>query len=100
LVLHNVIGVVAIVPLLIWGLAGLNFKMPGFSTMWYSATGGEAPPEDNYSMHYGHSVNPYWRALWFVLGLAPLLLLLIGVSTWLYRRQVTRRRRAAQVMAD
>jgi uncharacterized iron-regulated membrane protein len=48
----------------------------------------------------GHAVNPYWRALWFVLGLAPLLLLLTGLSTWLYRRQVTRRRRAAQVTAD
>jgi uncharacterized iron-regulated membrane protein len=186
------------VPLLIWGLTGLNFEMPGFNKMWYSATGGKAPPEDNYSMepsehpgapvsldqaiavaerhfpgakvtwvgmperddgfysvdlidggpdlwahnavyrgnrsvgvdaldpgnvrvflgpsetvsnaiadewaqpalHYGHAVNPYWRALWFVLGLAPLLLLLTGLSTWLYRRQVTRRRRAAQVTAD
>jgi len=191
--LHNIIGIVAVVPLLIWGLTGLNFEVPGFSGLWYSATGGQAPPEDNYSMepsehpgnpvsldeaisvaqsrfpgsqptwvglpesddgfysidlidggpdlwahnavyrgnrsvgvdaldptnvrvflgpsatvsnaiadewaqpalHYGHAVNPYWRVLWFVLGLTPLLLLLTGLSTWLYRRRVSRRRRAA-----
>jgi uncharacterized iron-regulated membrane protein len=192
--LHNVIGIVAIVPLLVWGLTGLNFEMPGFNSIWYSATGGEAPPADNYTMepserpgapvslddaigvaehrfpgatvtwvgmpesddgfysidlidggpdlwahnavyrgnrsvgvdaldrghmrvflgpsetvsnaiadewaqpalHYGHAVNPYWRALWFVLGLAPLALLVTGLSTWLYRRQVTRRRRSGR----
>ena len=33
------------------------------------------------ALHYGHAVNPYWRVLWFVLGLAPLLLLLTGLST-------------------
>jgi uncharacterized iron-regulated membrane protein len=47
------------------------------------------------ALHYGHAVNPYWRVLWFVLGLAPLLLLLTGLSTWLFRRRVSRRRRAA-----
>lgn len=192
--LHNVIGIVAVVPLLIWGLTGLNFEIPGFAGFWYSVTGGEAPPEDNYTMepsehpgpplsldeaitvaerrfpgasptwvglpesedgfysidlidggpdlwahnavyrgnrslgvdaldpgnvrvflgpsetgsnaiadewaqpalHYGHAVNPYWRVLWFVLGLAPLMLLITGLSTLLYRRQVGRRRRAAQ----
>ena len=191
--LHNVVGIVAAVPLLIWGLTGLNFEVPGFSGLWYSATAGEAPPEDNYTMepsenpgpavsldeaisvaqsrfpgsqptwiglpesddgfysidlidggpdlwahnavyrgnrsvgvdaldptnvrvflgpsatvsnaiadewaqpalHYGHAVNPYWRVLWFILGLAPLVLLLTGLSTWLYRRQVVRRRRAS-----
>lgn len=191
--LHNAIGIVALVPLLIWGLTGLNFEVPGFSAIWYSATGGDAPPEDNYSMepssnpgpaieldeaiavaqkrfpgsqptwvglpasgdgfysidlldggpdlwahnavyrgnrsvgvdvldptnvrvflgpsatvsnaiadewaqpalHYGHAVGPCWRVLWFLLGLAPLLLMLTGLSTWLYRRQVRRRRRAA-----
>ena len=191
--LHNVIGIVALVPLLIWGLTGLNFEVPAFSSFWYSATGGDAPPEDNYTMepsenpgaevslddaitaaeqrfpgakatwvgmpesedgfysvdlidggpdlwahnagyrgnrsvgvdaldatnvrvflgpsatvsnaiadewaqpalHYGHAVNPYWRVLWFVLGMAPLLLLLTGLSTWLFRRGVIRRRRAS-----
>ncbi len=189
--LHNVIGIVALVPLLVWGLTGLNFEVPGFRDVWDSVTGGESPPEDNYTMeasanpgppitldmamqsaverfpeaqvtwvglpsedgefysidlldggpnlwahnavyegnrsvgvdaydagnvrvflgpsptvsnaiadqwaqpalHYGTAVNGYWRALWFVLGLAPLLLLITGVSTWLYRRRVKRRRR-------
>ena len=192
--LHNVIGIVALVPLLVWGLTGLNFEIPGFRGVWDSVTGGQSPPEDNYTMelsenagppitldqaidsatqrfpgarvtwvgmpaedaefysidlldggpnlwahnavyegnrsvgvdandaqnvrvflgpsqtvsnaiadewaqpalHYGTAVNGYWRALWFVLGLAPLLLLITGVSTWLYRRRVKRRRRAAR----
>ena len=45
------------------------------------------------ALHYGTVVHGYWRALWFVLGLTPLLLMATGVSTWLYRRQVRRRRR-------
>lgn len=197
--LHNVIGVVAIIPLLIWGLTGLHFEVPGFSAAWFSATGGEQPPSDNYevepsdhqgalitidravavaqqrfpgsratwvglpedpqepgagggfysvdvldggpnlwahsavyegnrsvgvdahdaenvrvflgrpatvsnaiadewaqpALHYGHAVNGYWRAVWFVLGMAPLLLMLTGLSTWFYRRQVNRRRATA-----
>ncbi|MGY4651059.1 putative iron-regulated membrane protein [Mycobacterium sp. URHB0021] len=40
--------------------------------------------------------RPYWRVLWFILGLAPLMLLVTGLSTWLYRRLVGRRRRGAQ----
>jgi len=31
---------------------------------------------------------PYWRVLWFILGLAPLMLLGTGLSTWLYRLAV------------
>jgi uncharacterized iron-regulated membrane protein len=191
---HNVIGIVAVVPLLIWGLTGLNFEVPGFRGVWDTVTGGQTPPEDNYSMeasekpgepitldqamdaakkqfpgarvtwvgmpaedaefysidlldggpnlwahnavyegnrsvgvdafdadnvrvflgrpqtvsnaivdewaapgvHYGTAVNGYWRALWFALGMAPLLLLLTGLSTWLYRRGVRRRRRSVQ----
>jgi uncharacterized iron-regulated membrane protein len=190
--LHNVIGVVALVPLLIWGLTGLNFEIPGFRTAWDAVTGAESPPADNYTMdvtadpkpaitlddaltaaqqrfpgakptwvempsddanyfmvdlldggpnlwahnttyegnrsvgvdahdaanvrvflagsatvanavidewaqpalHYGVAVNPWWRALWFVLGLAPLLLMATGLSTWLHRRGVRRRRAA------
>lgn len=49
------------------------------------------------ALHYGTAVNGYRRALWFVLGLAPLLLMITGVSTWLYRRRVKRRRRARQI---
>jgi len=48
------------------------------------------------ALHYGTAVNGYWRALWFVLGLAPLLLFATGLSTWFYRRQVQRRRRSSQ----
>jgi len=48
------------------------------------------------ALHYGTAVNGYWRALRFVLGLAPLLLSITGVSTWLYRRRVKRGRRAAE----
>lgn len=193
--LHNVIGIVAVAPLLIWGLTGLNFEVPGFTQAWYSITGGQAPPSDNgtlepsevpgpelsvddavavalrhfpgaqvtwvglpedesgfYSidlldggpdlwahnaayhgnrsigidahdgdnvrvflgpsqtvsnaiadewaqpaLHYGHAVNPYWRTFWFGLGMTPLLLLLTGISTWLYRRGVRRRRAATAV---
>lgn len=47
------------------------------------------------ALHYGHAVNPQWRVLWFVLGMTPLLLMLTGLSTWLYRRRVSRRRRAS-----
>jgi uncharacterized iron-regulated membrane protein len=191
--LHNVIGIVALLPLLVWGLTGLNFEIPGFRAAWDSVTGGQTPPEDNYTMettenpgppislpeamesaqalfpgsrvtwvgmpsedadfysidlldggpnlwahnavyegnrsvgvdahdpgnvrvflgpsptvsnaiadewaqpalHYGTAVNGYWRALWFALGLAPLLLFITGLSTWLYRRQVKRRRRVS-----
>lgn len=191
--LHNVIGIVALVPLLVWGLTGLNFEVPGFRGAWDSATGGQTQPDDNYTMetsenpgptitldramdsaiarfpgsrvtwvgmpaedadyysidlldggpnlwahnavyegnrsvgvdahdpqnvrvflgpsqtvsnaiadewaqpalHYGTAVNGYWRALWFVLGLTPLLLLITGVSTWLFRRDTKRRRRAS-----
>ncbi|WP_245551831.1 PepSY-associated TM helix domain-containing protein [Gordonia aichiensis] len=192
--LHNIIGIVAAIPLLIWGLTGMNFETPGLAKTWYSATGGIAPPEDNYSMppstgtgpmmsvdqaidaatarypgskatwvgmpsdatgfysvdvladgpdlwahsatyhanrevgvdshdptkiavfngesrtlsntiiddwaqptlHYGVSVNAWWRLFWFVLGMAPLLLFLTGLSTWQFRLRTTRRRRAAR----
>jgi hypothetical protein len=40
------------------------------------------------ALHYGHAVNPYWRTFWFGLRMTPLLLLLTGISTWLYRRGV------------
>ena len=45
--------------------------------------------------HFGWNVNAWWRILWFVLGMAPFALLVTGVSTWLYRRGVRKRRRAA-----
>ncbi|WP_304050360.1 PepSY-associated TM helix domain-containing protein [Jatrophihabitans endophyticus] len=45
--------------------------------------------------HFGWNVNAWWRAIWFVLGLAPLALFVTGISTWLFRREVRRRRRRA-----
>ncbi len=195
--LHNIIGIVAAIPLLIWGLTGMNFETPGVAKTWYAATGGIAPPDDNYSMppstgsgpmmsvdqaidtatarypgakatwvgmpsdstgfysvdmladgpdlwahsatyhanrevgvdghdptkiavfngesktvsntiiddwaqptlHYGVSVNAWWRVFWFVLGMAPLLLFLTGLSTWQFRRRTARRRKAARKAA-
>ncbi|MGC4935382.1 PepSY-associated TM helix domain-containing protein [Gordonia sp. DT30] len=190
--LHNVIGIVAAVPLLIWGLTGMNFEIPGVGKVWYAATGGIAPTDDAYDMpapgsadgprisldqaidaaqahypgsratwvgmpsegaeyysvdllvgesdlwsggatyhgnrelgvdahdpavikefsgapktvsnaiaddwaqptlHYGVSVNGWWRALWFVFGLTPLMLMITGLSTWQIRQRNARRRR-------
>lgn len=45
--------------------------------------------------HFGWNVNAWWRIVWFVLGIAPLVLFVTGVSTWLFRRGVKKRRRRA-----
>lgn len=45
--------------------------------------------------HFGENVNSWWRILWLLFGLAPLALLVTGVSTWLFRRGVKKRRKAA-----
>jgi uncharacterized iron-regulated membrane protein len=47
-------------------------------------------------LHFGESVNGWWRLFWFVFGLAPLLLAVTGVSTWLAKRSVRKRRLAAR----
>ena len=44
--------------------------------------------------HFGWQVDGGWRVIWVIFGLAPLALLITGVSTWLYRRGVKKRRRA------
>ncbi|MEO6471972.1 MAG: PepSY-associated TM helix domain-containing protein, partial [Aeromicrobium sp.] len=46
-------------------------------------------------LHYGYGVNSWWRTIWFVFGMSPLLLAWTGVSTWLYRCGVAKRKRAA-----
>ncbi|WP_375486904.1 PepSY-associated TM helix domain-containing protein [uncultured Jatrophihabitans sp.] len=46
--------------------------------------------------HFGWNVNAWWRAVWAVLGLAPLALMVTGVSTWWFRRGVRRRRERAR----
>jgi uncharacterized iron-regulated membrane protein len=49
----------------------------------------------NYPTHTGFIVSGWWRVLWFALGLAPLLLAITGVSTWLVRRRSRKARRSA-----
>ncbi|WP_235457150.1 PepSY-associated TM helix domain-containing protein [Williamsia sp. Leaf354] len=48
------------------------------------------------TLHYGVSVNPWWRSLWFAFGLTPLALMMTGVSTWLFRRGTARRKKQAR----
>ncbi|WP_051020674.1 PepSY-associated TM helix domain-containing protein [Nocardia araoensis] len=43
--------------------------------------------------HFGWLVNGWWRLIWLAFGLAPLVLALTGLSSWLVRRR-TRQRRA------
>jgi uncharacterized iron-regulated membrane protein len=42
--------------------------------------------------HFGWNVNGWWRIIWAVLGMTPLLLMITGISTWLYRRGTKKRR--------
>jgi uncharacterized iron-regulated membrane protein len=46
-----------------------------------------------YPLHAGTFVNGWWRAVWLVLGVTPLLLAVTGVTTWLIRRRKRRRKR-------
>ena len=46
-------------------------------------------------LHFGFAVNGWWRLVWFVFGMIPLLLAWTGVSTWLYKRGVSSRKRAS-----
>jgi uncharacterized iron-regulated membrane protein len=46
----------------------------------------------NYPAHSGYIVNGWWRIIWFVFGLSPLLLAVTGISTWLVRRTTRRAR--------
>lgn len=46
-----------------------------------------------YPSHFGWYVNSWWRTIWAIFGLAPLLLAVTGVLTWLTR---TRKRRARE----
>ncbi|MCZ4498156.1 MAG: putative iron-regulated rane protein-like protein [Marmoricola sp.] len=49
----------------------------------------------NYPTHSGYFVNGWWKIIWFVIGLAPLLLAVTGVSTWLVRRKTRKARTKA-----
>lgn len=46
--------------------------------------------------HFGVAVNGWWRIVWFAFGLTPLVLATTGVSTWLWKHGVARRRRLAR----
>ncbi len=50
----------------------------------------------SYPVHAGVVVNGWWRLVWFVLGVTPLVLAVTGVSTWLVRRGNKRRRKLAR----
>ena len=56
----------------------------------------------NFAAHSGMLVNGWWRVVWGVLGLVPLLLAVTGLSIWFWTRGVRkrRRRRAAEAAAD
>ncbi len=44
--LHKVLGFIALLPLLLWGLTGANFEFyDQVRTIWYAVTPGDAPPE-------------------------------------------------------
>ncbi|OZE94246.1 hypothetical protein CH302_20380 [Rhodococcus sp. 15-2388-1-1a] len=46
--------------------------------------------------HYGFGVNGWWRIIWFVFGSTPLVLMITGLSTWFYKRGVTKNKKAAR----
>ena len=195
--LHQVIGIVAVPFLLMWGLTGTSFEFEWVDNVWYAVTGGQAPPEDQQdfasaevtgknvpdigldaaaavgvgqrggtlvyaslpteddatsvydlwfsvgadpykhgpypgqvevmvdrhdathfklaqdtggatlsntiwdtwrygTLHYGFAVNGWWRLIWFLFGLTPLLLAVTGISTALAKRSVRKRKAAAR----
>jgi uncharacterized iron-regulated membrane protein len=54
----------------------------------------------NYPVHSGYIVNGWWRLIWLVFGLSPLLLAWTGVSTWLVRRTAKKARQKSQRAGD
>jgi len=46
----------------------------------------------NYPTHAGLIVNVWWRIIWLVLGIIPLVLAVTGMSTWLVRRKSKKER--------
>ena len=49
-----------------------------------------------YTSHFGWYVNGWWRVVWAVFGLMPLLLAFTGIATWASRRRKQRARRMRQ----
>ncbi len=54
----------------------------------------------NYPVQSGYIVNGWWRLIWLVFGLSPLLPAWTGVSTWLVRRTAKKARRKSQRAGD
>ena len=52
----------------------------------------------NFPLHAGWALNSWVRIIWVVLGLVPLLLAVTGLSTWLFKRGL-RKRRARRLAA-
>ena len=52
-----------------------------------------------YSFHAATFVNGWWRILWVVLGVTPVLLAATGVFTWLVRRGKRRRKKKRRAAA-
>ncbi|MEH3052540.1 MAG: PepSY-associated TM helix domain-containing protein [Patulibacter minatonensis] len=69
----------------------------GATRLGYGAPGStRTPAEDlwehwSFAIHAGTPVNGWWRILWLLLGMSPLLLAVTGTTTWWIRR---RKRRA------
>jgi uncharacterized iron-regulated membrane protein len=59
-------------------------EQPVAQTLW---------EEWNFPIHAGVPVNGVWRIGWILFGLAPLLLAITGVTTWLIRRRRRKRPR-------
>lgn len=47
----------------------------------------------NFTVHAGTPVNGWWRGIWLLFALTPLLLAVTGVTTWVIRRGRRRRKR-------
>jgi uncharacterized iron-regulated membrane protein len=192
--LHNVIGIVALPLIFLWGVTGTAFELPAIQNAWLAITGGQPVDQNRYSftadpapagtpdigitaaqeaaqkrypgevrftqtpsafaanyysvslsrgyapynyrgffagdvivyvdshnpahtsvvndadaepggnafydkvfepIHFGWLMNGWWRISLFVLGLSPLALMILGLSTWLFRGSTKRRRRRA-----
>lgn len=62
------------------GVAKDNYGGPGESTAQSLWDGW------SYPAHAGYIVNGWWRLIWMLFALSPVLLAITGISTWLVRR--------------
>jgi uncharacterized iron-regulated membrane protein len=59
--LHQVVGMVAIPFLLMWGLTGANFEFHWVSTAWYAVTGGQQVADDDFASIEVKDRTSAWR---------------------------------------